>query len=177
MGTFTTRLEVGNLLGNRFEVVDPIVDTGAIYTFVPRDILVRLDVEQREIRQFALADERIVEYGLGYATLRFEEREVIAPLVFAPEGTMPLLGVTTLEIAGLGVDPVNERLIPVMGLLKPARDVPMQLPSISRKYIIIARSGSSHLDTSVSTSAFSRGPHLNGPANHEMKGRGYGPGT
>ena len=126
MGTFFTRLEVGDLPGNRFEVVDALVDTGAIYTLVPQDMLARLDVEPREIRQFALADERIVEYGLGYATLRFEEREVIAPLVFAPEGTMPLLGVTTLEIAGLGVDPVNERLIPVMGLLKPLKYMPSQ---------------------------------------------------
>ena len=124
MGTFTIRLEIGDLPGTLFGAADALVDTGAIYTLIPQDMLARLDVEQREIRQFALADESIVEYGLGYATLRFEEREVIAPIVFAPEGTMPLLGVTTLEIAGLGVDPVNERLIPVMGLLKPARDVP-----------------------------------------------------
>jgi hypothetical protein len=36
----------------------------------------------------------------------------------AAKGGEPLLGAFTLEGFGLGVDPVNRRLIPVPGLLK-----------------------------------------------------------
>ena len=35
------------------------------------------------------------------------------PVIFAEEGEASLLGVTTLEVARLGVDPTNQRLIPV----------------------------------------------------------------
>jgi hypothetical protein len=38
--------------------------------------------------------------------------------VFGPEEVTPLLGATTLGILHLGVDPVEQRLIPVTGLLK-----------------------------------------------------------
>jgi hypothetical protein len=39
-------------------------------------------------------------------------------VVFAPEGTSPLLGATALENLSLGVDPVQQRLVPVNALLK-----------------------------------------------------------
>lgn len=40
------------------------------------------------------------------------------PVVFAPDGAGSLLGATALEIFGLGVDPVNEALIPAPQMLK-----------------------------------------------------------
>ena len=120
MGTFTVGLEIGDLAAIRFETAKALVDTGAVYSFVPEDLLGRLGLEPREIRQLWLADERVVEYGFGYATLRFEGKEILAPIIFAPEDAMPLLGATALEIALLGVDPYNEQLVPVMGLLKQA---------------------------------------------------------
>ena len=52
--------------------------------------------------------------------LRFEQKDVIAPVIVAPEGVMPLLGATALENALLGVDSHNERLIPIEGSLRPA---------------------------------------------------------
>jgi hypothetical protein len=39
-------------------------------------------------------------------------------VVFAPEGTPPLLGATALELFSLAADPVDHRLIPVPALLK-----------------------------------------------------------
>ncbi len=39
-------------------------------------------------------------------------------MIFGPEGTTPLLGATTLQTFHLGVDPVEQRLVPVPGLLK-----------------------------------------------------------
>ena len=118
MGTFTVSLQVGDLAGQQFVDVEALVDTGATYTSIPENILAHLGIEPRESRPFELADDRIVEYPVGYASIRLEEKEIIALVVFAPEGTASLLGATTLETAGLALDPIHRRLIPVPALLK-----------------------------------------------------------
>ena len=118
MGTFTVPIQVGNLAGQNFVDLEALVDTGATYTSIPESTLAQLGIEVRESRSFELADERIVEYSVGYASIRLEERLIIAMVVFADEGTPPLLGATALETASLAVDPVHQRLIPVPALLK-----------------------------------------------------------
>ena len=118
MGTFTVSIQVGDLGGQQFVDVEALVDTGATYTSIPGDILSQLGIEVRESRTFELADDRVVEYPVGYASIRLEEREIIALVVFALEGTGPLLGATALETAGFGVDPIHRRLVPVPALLK-----------------------------------------------------------
>ena len=129
MGTFTVPIEVGDLEGNNFAAMDALVDTGATYSMVPRDVLAELNVSSHETDYFSLADDSIVEYHLGYARLRFQQREVIAIVIFALEGSTPLLGVTTLERVGFGVDPVHERLVPVTGLLEQPYDGNGQFPA------------------------------------------------
>ena len=118
MGTFTVPLGVADLQGQRFIELEALVDNGVIYTSIPKDVLERLGVEVRETRPFELADDRVVEYPVGYATMRVDDREVIALVVFGPLGSAPQLGATTLETAGLGVDLIHQRLIPVPALLK-----------------------------------------------------------
>jgi clan AA aspartic protease len=118
MGTFTVTLQLGILEGREFVDVEALVDTGATYTSVPEDTLDRLGIVKRETRTFELADDRVIEYPVGYATVRLEEREIIVLVVFAPEGTSPLLGATALETASLAVEPVHQRLVPVPALLK-----------------------------------------------------------
>ena len=119
MGTFAVPIEVGDLEGNLFLAMNALVDANAtIYSMVPRDSLDQVGVTIHETREFALPDDSLVECDLGYARFRFEQREVIALVIFAPEGSTPLLGKAALENARLGIDPVNELLVPVRGLLK-----------------------------------------------------------
>ena len=118
MGTFTVSLQVGDLAGKQFVDVEALVDTSATYTSIPEGILAQLGIDKRESRSFELAEERIVDYPVGYASIRLEEKEIIALVVFAPEGTTSLLGATTLETAGFAVDPIHQRLVPVPALLK-----------------------------------------------------------
>ena len=120
MGNFTVPIDVTDLARTSSVTVEAMVDTGAIYTLVPETALTGIVLDEPETREFALAGESVVEYTVCYARIRFEDREVISLLIAAPEGTTPLLGVTALEHAGLAVDPVNERLIPVRGPLKQA---------------------------------------------------------
>ncbi len=118
MGNFNVPLQVASLAGQEFVEVEALVDTGATYTSLPRDLLIGLGVDQEEDRMFELADNQIVEYPVGQARISLEGPEFVVPVVFAPEGTAPLLGATTLETFGLGVDPLGHKLVPVNALLK-----------------------------------------------------------
>jgi predicted aspartyl protease len=58
-----------------------------------------------------------MEHEIGQTRVRLEGTAYIVPVVFGEEETQPLLGMVTLEIFRLGIDPVSERLTPVPGLL------------------------------------------------------------
>ena len=120
MGTFLIPIQVGDLARSRFLTMDAMVDTGAVYTLIPEDKRDGLTLESEQTREFFLADESVVEYAVGYARIRFEQAEVIAPVIIGAEGSTPLLGATALENALLAVDPFHERLISVRGSLRSA---------------------------------------------------------
>ena len=118
MGTFTVPLQVGDLARQRVIEVQALVDTRATYTFLPESLVAELGIEPEETRRFELADDRVVEYPLGQARLGLDRRELIAVVVFVPQDAAPLIGATTLELFGLGVNPVSQQLVPVNALLK-----------------------------------------------------------
>ena len=120
MGTFSILIEVGDVSGARFVQTEAMVDTGAVFTMLPEDIIAGFTPIAQENQRFRLADGSQVEYPVGYMRLRFEQRDVIVPVIVVPEGVTPLLGATALENALLGVDSHNERLIPIEGSLRPA---------------------------------------------------------
>ena len=121
MGTFSVTIEVGDLEGSRYELLEALVDTGASYLAVPRSILTSLGVAVSERRSFTMADGREVEYDVGVASLHLDGRSFPVIAVFADEGTQALLGAVALETFGLAVDPVRRRLVPVPGLLMTQR--------------------------------------------------------
>lgn len=118
MGTFRVSIQLAGAGGERFEAMEALVDTGAAYTWIPRDVLDRLGVQSDEERLFVLADGREVRYPMAWVRVKLGERIQPTLAVFGDPGTEPILGAFTLEGFGLGVDPVNRRLIPVPGLLK-----------------------------------------------------------
>ena len=118
MGTFTTPIEIGDSEGRRFHRLEAIVDTGATYLVVPRDILEDLGCRPIERRPFALGDDRVLEFKVGEILLRLNERALHTLCVFGDTGSQPLLGAVALETFMLAVDPVNQQLIPVVGMLK-----------------------------------------------------------
>ena len=117
MGAFRVSLDVGDPEGVRYESVEVLVDTGASYTTLSTSMLGRLGVEPRTRASFVLADGRQVERDVGQTWVRLEGMEYIVPVVFGEEDAQALLGVVTLEIFRLAVDPVSQRLMPVPGLL------------------------------------------------------------
>jgi clan AA aspartic protease len=113
MGTFYVAIQVADRFRERYANIDALVDTGSSYSSLPESLLDELGIERETTRSFELADNRIVEYPLGETRMRISGREKTVPVMFAPDDTMPLVGATTLEILGLGIDPLAETLVPV----------------------------------------------------------------
>jgi clan AA aspartic protease len=118
MGRFHESVQVSHQAGGRFEPVEALVDTGATYTWIPRDILDGLGIVPAEEWPFVLADGREVRSPVAWIRIRIGERVQPTIAVFGERGSDPILGVVTLEEFRLAADPVNRRLISVPGRLK-----------------------------------------------------------
>ena len=117
MGIFRVEMEIGDPQGERYEVVEAMVDSGASYTMIPASLLRSLGVTPLRRGGFRLADGSRIELEIGQTWMRLESERRIVPVVFVEEDTQPLLGAVTLEIFQLGIDPVEMRLVPVDALL------------------------------------------------------------
>src|SRR5690349_24491406 len=118
MGHFRVAVQVGRGHGDHFASLDALVDTGATFTWIPRDVLAAVGVTPTEERPFVLADGREVRYAIAWAQIRIAGREQPTIVVFGEPGTEAILGVVTLEEFLLAVDPVSRRLVSVPGLMK-----------------------------------------------------------
>ncbi len=90
-----------------------LVDTGAIYTMIPRELLEKVGARTTGSRRFRLANGKVEEYPVGEAYVEVQGIGATSLLVFGPENSQALLGVTTLELLGLQVDPVAGQLKPL----------------------------------------------------------------
>ncbi len=89
--------------------VEAIVDTGAIYSVIRRDILEQLGVKPVERRRFR-AFGGYVERDIGEVGMVLMGRRRIVPVIFGEDGDPAVVGVTALEIFGLEVDVVRGTL-------------------------------------------------------------------
>jgi clan AA aspartic protease len=119
MGITFTRVVVANPEGgdDPGRELELLVDTGALYSVVPEDLLDELGIRRLERQQFTLADGTHVAYEVGEARFTVGGRTRTSQVVFAPTGVTPLLGAFTLESLGLMVNPVTRELLPMRLLL------------------------------------------------------------
>ena len=112
MATFRVTIEIGPMDQSRFEQIDALVDTGATYTVVPRDVLERLGIMPQFRRRFRVVDGRVVELDMAWAVVRVEGQMTYTICVFGEPETDVLLGRVTLQSLGLKVDTLKQRLVP-----------------------------------------------------------------
>lgn len=95
------------------------VDTGALYTFVPEDRLTQIGIRVLRTRELILADGRHDRRALGEAVLSINElnESLTCPVVFAPPGSLYLLGATALENFGVQADPTTHQLKPLAAVI------------------------------------------------------------
>ena len=117
MGSFRHTVEIGDPQGQRFEKVEALVGTRAIFTLVPASTLERLGVAPKERISFQLPSGRVVKRWIGETRLRIEGREVTSTVVFGESEAEVVLGFHALESVLLDVDLINQRLVPKDALL------------------------------------------------------------
>lgn len=98
----------------RSETVELIVDTGAVYTIVPKDILETLKIDRRGSRVFQTVNKQKIKRDIGVAVVEYLDAVAGTNVIFGEEDDIPVLGVTTLEELGLEVDPISKQLKPTV---------------------------------------------------------------
>ncbi len=93
--------------------IEFLIDTGAIYSAMPTNVLEMLGVARLGRHEFTLADGTHQAYDVGEAFFELDTRGGTSRVVFAPDGVTPLLGAVTLESLGLMVNPVTRELMPM----------------------------------------------------------------
>ena len=98
MGSFRVQIEIGDLAGGRFENLEALVDTGATYTWVPRDLLERLGVRPDEERPFVLADGRQVTSSpvFPYTGRRSSSRALSSKILFLSAAGMSIASIASM---------------------------------------------------------------------------------
>ena len=114
MGMTRLNIEIGHTenLGAT-ETVELLVDSGAMFSVVPGPILERLGIRPHTEQRLRLADGSQIVRRRGGALFQYGDREGIATVIFGEPNDGLLLGVTTLESLGLGLDPVRGELIDI----------------------------------------------------------------
>jgi predicted aspartyl protease len=120
MGMFKKRVKVSNIQKPELSFEEDFwVDTGALYSFIPEDDLERIQVEPSATRNLISADGRRESRLFGACDFQIEglEGKIPCPVVFAPKGSLLLLGATALENSGVEADPVHKTLKPILAVI------------------------------------------------------------
>ncbi len=97
--------------------VEFLVDSGAVYSLVPKEILSKLGIMPHSKKSFTLADGRVIERRIGDALFFYQGARGAAPVVFGQKGDSCLLGSVTLEALGLVLNSFKRELTPLPMLL------------------------------------------------------------
>ena len=118
MGITMLTVEVANPSDpDRSRAVEFLVETGAMHSVVPREILDELGIKATGTQVYRLADGSKVERKKGVASFRYSDRDGGSSVIFGEPGDFTLLGVVTLEDLGFGLDPLKRELLPLPMLL------------------------------------------------------------
>jgi clan AA aspartic protease len=113
MGMFEVKVKAASLAApGRTEELSLLVDTGATLSWIPREILQRLDVMAYSRLPFTLADGRRLERDVSAVLLQIDGRKAPVQVAFGEPGEEAVLGATALEGLGFMVDPVAKKLVP-----------------------------------------------------------------
>ena len=95
--------------GGKFITRRLLVDSGAVYSVIPKEDLKMLGIKPDSKQKFILANNKEIEKQVGEARFIWGDLQRTAPVVFGNKDVY-LLGATTLESMGLILDPLNRKL-------------------------------------------------------------------
>ncbi len=114
MGTFSVKFLLKNPLRPEKQIqLEGLVDTGALFTQVPQDLVSQLGITAAGTRAVHYADGTKDVVPVAKADISVNGVETATMVLCGKPNSLILLGATTLETLGLGVDPIHKRLIPI----------------------------------------------------------------
>ncbi len=99
--------------GGKEETVKFLVDSGASYSLVPKPVWEAIELSPKRKMSFALADGTSMEREVSECYVLLPQGEGHTPVILGEPGDQALLGVVTLEILGLVLNPFNRTLQPM----------------------------------------------------------------
>ena len=94
-----------------------LVDSGAMYSLLPRTVWKEIGLKPGRRLSFTLADGTTVERSVSEALVEFPQGKAHTPVVLGEGRDTALLGVVTLEILGLVLNPFDRTLHPMRMML------------------------------------------------------------
>jgi len=115
MGTFFAEaLLAAPQRPERREPVTLLADSGSTYTWIAGARLRSLSVVPTERRRVVTIEGQVAERDAAEVLITLEGRTLHTICLFGDAGDLDVLGAYTLEGFGLGVDPVQRKLIPTL---------------------------------------------------------------
>ena len=97
---------------SRFKDVKLMIDSGALHTSIPREVLEGLGIKPIRRGRYRTFEGKEIERDVGEAVIELMQERRHVPVIFAEEKDAAVLGVTTLEIFELRVNPITRKLEP-----------------------------------------------------------------
>ena len=116
MGVVYIQADVRGPLGPS-ETVRFLVDSGATYSLLPEKVWRAMGLAPKRRVSFSLADGTLIERQVSECHIALPQGEGHTPVILGEAEDEALLGVVTLEILGLVLNPFSRTLHPMKMLL------------------------------------------------------------
>ena len=114
MGTFSVKFFIKHPLHpDRKLELEGLVDTGALFTQVPADLVAQIGIAASGTRAVHYADGTKDSVPVAKADIAINGTETATMVLCGKPKSLILIGATMLETLGFGVDPIHKRLIPI----------------------------------------------------------------
>lgn len=114
MGAFAVKFTVSHpLQTDRRLELEGLVDTGALFTQIPADILAQIGIVPSGSRAIHYADGSRDIVPVAKADVAIDGIETATMILCGRPRSLVLLGATILETLGLDVDPIHKKLIAI----------------------------------------------------------------
>lgn len=94
-----------------------LVDSGVTYTLLPDDVWRTIQLEPKRSVAFTLADGTTIARPVSECYIVLPQGDAHTPVILGEPGDEALLGIVTLEILGLVLNPFSRELQPMRMLL------------------------------------------------------------
>ena len=94
-----------------------LIDSGATYSLLPKKVWKAIGLKPKRKMSFTLADGTTVDKAISETYIVLPQDQAHTPVILSEEDDQVLLGVVTLEILGLVLNPFDRTLNPMRMLL------------------------------------------------------------